>query len=155
MLVIVRDLVIEPSSHHRLASRCHHSSLHARLLHDLAWHHLWLAILAHRLLHLSRLLHLDRHLEHIHVLWILHGIQEHINLCLIQASLLEPILASKQVEAHLGDLLQEFFFLVNEIRWDLPWMRCLVTKRHLSLDLSTLFFSPWEGVNVVFAHEVK
>ena len=100
-------------------------------------------------------LNLYRHLEHIDVVWIVHGIQEHINLCLIETSLLQQVLAFEKIVAQRGDLLQEFLFLVNEIVWDLPWINCLDTKRHLFLDLPSLLFSPWERINVVLSHEVE
>ena len=73
-------------------------------------------------------LHLHRHPEHIDVVWIVHGIQEHIDLCLIETSRLQQVLAFENIVAQRGDLLQELLFLVNKIVWDLSWIHCLATK---------------------------
>ncbi len=101
---------------HLLAHHVHHgvdSASHLlRLKHLLGWGH-----------------HQHRWFQHVHILWIVHVVNQVVQLELADATLLEEVLTLVEIEAHLSSLLEELFLLVHEVLWNQGRLLCVGTHR--------------------------
>ena len=102
-------------SEHLLAHHVHHgvdSASHLlRRKHLLGWGH-----------------HQHRWFQHVHILWVVHVVNQVVYLELADASLLEEVLALVEIETHLSSLLKESFLLVHEVLWNQA--RLLTVRTH-------------------------
>ena len=131
------------------------------------WHHLLLH--AHRhidwihhlrgvnllLMLLRYLLHHERLSEHVYVARILNVVDENVQLGFAYAFLLQEVLNSVKIKAHLAGLLHERFTLVHEVLGDLSNLVGVWSHGKLHLNLSSLLFSPWIWLDIVLAHKVE
>ena len=114
------------------------------LLHILLW-------LIHHLL----LLLLDN-LEHVPEVGLINSHPECLRIHLEQALVLQEVLARIEVEAFTRQHLQESFFLVGEVFWDLRMTgRASGSHRELVLHHASLVFCSSLGQDIVPSHKVK
>ena len=95
------------------------------------------------------------HFEQIPMVCILHGHNKRVDIMFGQAKVLQEILHLVQIVAHIGHLLHELLFFVDEVFWD--GLKSVTNGFHgqLLLHLALLLLRSRIRLDVLPAHPVK
>lgn len=95
------------------------------------------------------------HFEHVPVVSILHGHNKRVDIKLRQAKVLQEVLHLVQIVAHIGHLLHELLFFVDEVFWD--GLKSVISGFHgeLLLHLALLLLRSRIRLDVLSAHPVQ
>ena len=149
LLIQLTDHLLSHHVHHRITALCRHNRCSSRC------HHHRCTASGTRREPLLLLLRLHSWLEYVHVAWIVDLINYIARLHLANSTLAEPVLALVEVVAHLLELLQEAFLLLNKVARNRSLCLSSRTHSHLLLNAAALLFAARIRCDVMFAHKVQ